>query len=131
MDFKFNKLTFISACLLVFLCFTWCSTKNRISFTDTNAKWKYKLGDDLSYSAPEYDDSAWDKLETNRITMNKTHYCWIRTTLTVPAKMRNQKIYLGSERTNCAIALEIKSILDTKTLWIFNKKSADFSLSIF
>ncbi|MCR5699373.1 MAG: hypothetical protein K6G52_07005 [Treponemataceae bacterium] len=89
-----------------------CNTKNRISIsTHETAVWKYTLGDNLSYKNPDFDDSDWKIMENGKIDMDASHFCWIRTTLTVPKQLKGQEIFLGSERTNSAFELFCNGVL--------------------
>ncbi|MDD7417032.1 MAG: methyl-accepting chemotaxis protein [Treponemataceae bacterium] len=97
--------------LFIFAIFS-CNTKNRISIPcHDNTEWKYIYGDNLSYKAPDFDDSKWNIMKNGKIDMDSSHFCWIRTSVSVPEQFKGQDVYLGFERTNSAFEIFCNGIL--------------------
>ena len=94
----------IFSLLLVFTFLTSCSLKSGTSHP-VHENWKIKFGDNQSYSAPDYNDSSWESINTNKsIPVSKDqHYFWLRKTLTIPANMKNTNIWIGFQKTNSTI----------------------------
>ena len=86
------------------ITFTSCSFKDRLS-EPVYENWKIKFGDSQSYSEPDFNDTSWESIGTGKtITVqNDNHYFWLRKKVTVPASLKNSNVWLGFQKTNCAI----------------------------
>lgn len=99
-NFKKNFFLLFTTLIL----FTSCSLKSGIS-KPIYDDWKLKFGDDLKYAAPDFNDSNWDNISAAElITVKKNqHYFWLRKTVTIPTAFNNTNIWIGFQKTNCAI----------------------------
>ncbi len=100
---KFLKKT-LFLFLIGLILFSSCSLKTGIS-EPVYEDWKIQFGDNQSYSARGYKDSTWNTISTNKIInmQNGEHYLWLRKTITIPASLQNSNIFIGFQKTNCAI----------------------------
>ena len=90
--------------LVILFAFTSCSFKTGIS-QPIYENWKINFGDNQNYSAPTFNDNGWETINTNKTIplKNDQHYFWLRKNVTVPANLKNSIIYIGFQKTNCAI----------------------------
>ena len=97
--------------LTTLIIFTSCSFSNRIT-EPVYENWKIKFSDDKSYSTPGYNDSSWETINTGKTieVKNNQHYFWLRKTVNVPASLKNTNIWLGFQKTNCAIEVYANGI---------------------
>ena len=86
------------------ILFTSCSFKDRTS-APVYENWKINFSDDKTFSSPEYDDSGWQTINAAELlTLKKgTHYFWLRKTVNVPSNLKNTNIWVGFQKTNCAV----------------------------
>lgn len=98
----FKKSIIFLSTILFFL--TSCSFKDRLS-EPIYENWKIKFNDEKIFSSPDFDDSAWESVNaSSMITVkNDHHYFWLRKTITIPASLKNTNIWIGFQKTNCAI----------------------------
>ena len=86
------------------ILFTSCSLRTGES-QPIYENWKIKFGDNADYSNPDFDDRAWEDSNADGLIMmkNNQHYFWLRKTVHIPASFSNSNIWLGFQKTNCAI----------------------------
>ena len=98
--FKHTILLFLSILIL----FTSCSMETGKT-QPVYENWKIKFGDDKSFSKPDFNDSTWTDSNADKIIeiKNGQHYFWLRKTLTIPPAFSNSDIWIGFQKTNCAI----------------------------
>jgi len=62
-----------------------------------NADWKYRVGNDSSWTKADFNDSSWQKTKMPCvIPMNGEHYIVFRTTVTVPSEYRGKPLYMDA-----------------------------------
>jgi len=64
-----------------------------------NGMWKFRIGDNMEWASPNYDDSNWGEIQAPARWENEGYrgydgYAWYRTSLIVPASMKNQSVIL-------------------------------------
>ena len=97
------KTSFFFLLTIVFFL-TSCSFKDRTS-VQVYENWKINFNDNQSYASPDYNDNSWETInaDTSISVKNKNHYFWLRKTVTVPANLKNTNLWIGFQKTNCAI----------------------------
>ena len=86
------------------ILFTSCSMKMGKS-QPIYEDWKIKFGDNKSYAAADFDDSSWQTSNASGLIamQNNQHYFWLRKKVNIPAAFQTSNIWLGFQKTNCAI----------------------------
>ena len=89
---------------IILIIFTSCSFKNKHS-EPIYDNWKIKFSDNQSFASPSFNDSSWDTINTGKIisVQNNNHYFWLRKSVNVPGSLKDTNIWLGFQKTNCAI----------------------------
>ncbi len=99
---SFKKSIFL---LFIFtILFTSCSLQSGRS-QPVYEDWKIKFGDNKSYAAAYFDDSSWQTSNASGLIklQKDQHYFWLRKTVNVPASFLTSNIWIGFQKTNCAI----------------------------
>ena len=67
--------------------------------------WKIKFDDNKSYAAAYFDDSSWQTSNASGLIklQKDQHYFWLRKTVNVPASFLTSNVWIGFQKTNCAI----------------------------
>ena len=86
------------------ILFTSCSVKMGKS-QPIYEDWKIKFGDNKSYAAADLDYSSWQTSNASGLIamQNNQHYFWLRKKVNIPAAFQTSNIWLGFQKTNCAI----------------------------
>ncbi len=66
---------------------------------DLRGEWKFEIGDNLDYAAPDFNDSRWEKIRVPAAWENEGYpgyngYAWYRISLIIPERLRNKLLYL-------------------------------------
>lgn len=66
---------------------------------DLQGKWRFEIGDNLEYAAPEYNDSRWEKILVPGAWENEgfpgyNGYAWYRITFSIPRILKNKMLFL-------------------------------------
>ena len=88
----------------VLILFTSCSFKDKIS-EPVYDNWKIKFSDNPAFATPDFNDSSWDIINAGKLitVQNDNHCFWLRKTVNVPSSLKNTNIWIGFQKTNCAI----------------------------
>ena len=67
--------------------------------------WKIKFDDNKSYAAAYFDDSSWQTSNASGLIklQKDQHYFWLRKSINVPASFLTSNVWIGFQKTNCAI----------------------------
>ncbi len=96
-----TKNVFCSLILILnFLLFS-CS-KNFVSHK-INDNWKIYHGDNKSFCNDDFDDSSWEIISVlKNITLDNSHYVWLRKSINIPSDIRSGGVWFGFMKCNCA-----------------------------
>lgn len=98
---------FIALIFVSFFTFVSCTSEAKISH-DINNGWKRSMKDDMSFANPDYDDSNWETVDKPCLVAWDNpgeHYCWVRKTISIPADLQNDEVYIGFGKGNAAAAI--------------------------
>jgi alpha-galactosidase len=81
--------------ILVLLIAASCSTEKKENLIDLNIPWKFKAGDNTSWSAPAFDDSKWTTILPSRIWEEQGFqkldgFAWYRMRFMLPASLKEE-----------------------------------------
>lgn len=129
-------------CFYIFLLaagmLTSCSNKEKFEEILLLDKWMFNLTDSREFSAPDYDDSNWQKIETGRDWesqgFNNDGFAWYRFSVELPAELKKQdsarvlQFHLGKIDDNDQVYLNGELIGENNlSLPLSNPVSDDFT----
>ncbi len=101
--------------LLIMLCTFPCilSAQKADSVSQNVALWRYCSGDDLAWSSPDFDDSAWEEISIPAQIKNgpRGSYFWLRATVPVDVALSSGSLWFETGKAVCAFELYVNGVL--------------------
>ena len=91
--------------LIISLCFSLfaCKTYNGRQEFDISDGWKIQKSDSMSFAKSDFDDSSWETyIPKKKISLENSHYFWMRKTISIPRELQVDEVWLGLNKINCA-----------------------------
>lgn len=99
------KKCFYFGLIIIALCvsFTSCKTYYGKKEFDISDGWKIQKSDNMSFAKSDFDDSSWETyIPKKKISLDNSHYFWMRKTISIPRELQNEEVWIGLNKINCA-----------------------------
>ncbi len=95
----FNRKILFTTILLFFQTLNLIAKGDKIVLLNLSGKWKFSIGDNISWAQPEYIDTSWETIKVPSSWEDQGFYGydgfgWYRTSFMVTKEMKNKDLYL-------------------------------------